>query len=213
MPGSQDTRACLGTALVAASSFGDARAPSLPRRLCLQCGSNYRNVEKRHLPVGKHFSRQASAGSCRAGIQVGARPLHPTPPTPNPHPISQPYPLARCTCTCLGQPHAGWVIISCADYNSLCRLLFPALPGGSLCPCAAGAGRRRTPLGSTPLLWKSGGFPLIPQGVGWKERWGKEQTLKNTQGGEERAEQGRRAGQGERGDYRLVELEGALQLP
>lgn len=175
MPGSQDTRACLGTALVAASSFGDARAPSLPRRLCLQCGSNYRNVEKRHLSVGKHFSRQASAGSCRAGIQVGARPLHPTPPTPNPHPISQPYPLARCTCTCPGQPHAGWVIISCADYNSLCRLLFPALPGGSLCPCAAGAGRGRTPLGSTHVSFalEIGWFPPDSPGCGMEGKMGK----------------------------------------
>lgn len=30
------------------------------------------------------------------------------------------------------------------------------------------------------LSWKWGGFPLIPWGVKRKERWGKEQNLKNT---------------------------------
>ena len=104
------------------AALGTAGAPSPPHRLCLRRGSNYRNVQKRSLSVGKHFSGRASAGSCRAGIRVGDCPLSPTPPSPDPHPISRLYPPASHACACPGQPLARWVINPRTDYNSLHRL-------------------------------------------------------------------------------------------
>lgn len=126
--------------------------------------------------VGKHFSWQAPASSCRAGIRVGARPLHPTPSTPNPHPISQLYPLTQRACACPGQPLARWVIISCTDYNSLHSQVAPY----GLVLQERGGGGHPWEAPRSPLPWKSGGFPLISQDVGRKERRRKEQNLKNT---------------------------------
>lgn len=179
MPGSRDTRNCLGTALVLQAALGTATAPSLPRRLCLQCGSNYRNVEKCRLSVGKHLSRQAPVGSCCAGIRVGARPLHPTPPAPNPHPFHGCNPLAQHSRSCPGQPLARWVINPCTDDDSLCS---PVTPYALVLQERAGGGHPwEAP--RAHLSWKSGGFPLISQGVRRKDRRGKEQNLRNTRGG------------------------------
>lgn len=63
--------------------LGAMKALSLPSQLCLQCGSNYRNLEKCRVSVGKHFSWQVPADSWGpSGL--------PSPPSHTSHPKSIP---------------------------------------------------------------------------------------------------------------------------
>lgn len=118
MPGRRTPESAWGQSWWLTAALGTMNALSLPSQLCLQCGSNYRNMEKCRVLVGKHFSWQAAAGSCHAGIHQGSQPVHPTPPTPNPHPIKAAPPFP--TCLCLPRAASPEVlIISCTDFKSL----------------------------------------------------------------------------------------------